>query len=141
MKLPAALLCRLPAPIPDDRVARLCLLAIRRLGTHGLHDEQIVHHLTEAFGSNAGRPLVALKVMMAEISAAASTPLLIAPCCCRRATGAELALLDVITRTDSDPASAQLLLADLLGNRRVDAAMQSVLLVARAFADAGRPLR
>ncbi|OYY91372.1 MAG: hypothetical protein B7Y45_03605 [Sphingomonas sp. 28-66-16] len=141
MPLPAPIARQLPSPLPDDPNARLCLLGIRRFGAHGLDDAVVTHQFLRAFGGSVQRPLIALRVMMTEVAAAASTPMMIAPCCCPRATAAERAMLDIIVRIPVRPAAARLLLADLLGNRQVDGVFTSVALVASAFADAGRPIR
>ncbi len=130
----------LPRAMPADADTRLFILAVRRMGVHGIDDAQIASHFMSAFGPAFRRPLITIRVMMTEIAAAASTPITIAPCCCSRITGAEAALVDIIARLDHQPLAARALAADLLGNRRVDAVMATLAMVANAFADAGRPI-
>lgn len=140
MTLMPSLAATLPTQLPEGPGARLCLLAIRRLGTHGLHDAQLVQHFMTAFGPGFRRPLIAVRVMVAELAVAATTEIAIGPCCCPRTTAAESALIKVVARVSTEPVAARLLLADLLGNRNVEAALTSVAFVAAAFADAGREI-
>ena len=93
-----------------------------------------------AFGEGFRRPLVLARTFMHELAATATLPITIAPCCCQRMTPAESILLTVIARSETDPARANLLLADLLGVRTADALRASATALAAAFADAGRPI-
>ena len=57
-----------------------------------------------------------------------------------RMTAAESAVLTVLARAETAPDTARLLLADLLGIRRIDGVLASATALAAAFADAGRPI-
>lgn len=127
-------------PLPHDADARLLLFAFRRMGAHGLNDAQAADAMLHAFGTGFRRPLVLMRAMMADLAAAATCPIAIAPCCCRRMTHAERAVLTIVARAGTAPDSARLLLADLIGARRPDGVLASVTAVAQAFADAGRPV-
>lgn len=127
-------------PLPETPSSRIALLAIRRMGAHGLHDAAAAHALFCNFGQGFRRPLVLLRAFMADLAATAEGTIAIAPCCCPRMTGAEAALVAVLARVEGQPEAAHLLLADLLGTRRVDGVLASAAAVAAAFADAGRPI-
>lgn len=134
------LLHPLPHTMPRCSNARLALFAIRRMGAHGLDDARAAHAVFTAFGQGFRRPLVLLRALMADLASSAAETIAIAPCCCSRMTPAEQALLAVIARVETTPATAHLLLADLLGLRRVDGVLASAAAVAACFADEGRPL-
>lgn len=138
--IPADMIATLPAPLPSEASARLCLLAIRRMGAHGLGDAPLAQHFLTVFGPCFRRPLLAMRIMLTELASASSSEIAIGPCCCPRMTAAEQTLIEVLARVPDEPEAAGVLLADLLGNRNVEAAMASVALVAAAFADAGRPI-
>ncbi|MGN6377190.1 MAG: DUF6628 family protein [Sphingomonas sp.] len=136
----AALAHPLPHLLPDDRNARLLLFAVRRLGAHGLHDAHVAQAFMAAFGQGFRRPLVLIRAFMQELASVATQPVAVAPCCCARATPSEMALLAVIARAETAPASARLLLADQLGARDVEGPLACAAAVAAAFADAARPI-
>lgn len=126
---------------PEDENARMAIFACRRLGAHGLHDGVAVDAMLRHFGCGFRRPLMLLRAMMTDLATTATSPIQIAPCCCRRLTAAEHGVLTILARCETEPAAARLLLADLLAVRRPDGALASVTAVAQAFADAGRPIR
>jgi hypothetical protein len=130
----------LPHALPDCRNASLALFAIRRIGACGLADAHAAHAFVGGFGEGFRRPLILMRLLMAELAGTATLPIAIAPCCCGRMTPAERALLTVLERAETAPETARLLLADLLGNRRVDGVLASACAVSQAFADAGRPI-
>jgi len=138
-----------PAPAPTQMLlhampacpnGRLALFAIRRIGAHGLADAHAAHAMLNGFGEGFRRPLVLMRAMMADFAATANGPISIAPCCCMRMTAAESAVLTVLARAETAPETARLLLADLLGIRRIDGVLASATALAAAFADAGRPI-
>ncbi len=135
-----ATLSALPHTAPPCENARIALFAIRRLGTHGLSDASAAHAFFIAFGKGFRRPLTLARAMMSDIAATSTMSISIAPCCCPRVTASEQALLTIIARVEHDRESASLLMADLLGHRRVDGVLASVAAVAAAFADEGRPV-
>lgn len=130
----------LPHAMPPCRNAQVALFALRRMGAFGLADAHVAHAFVGSFGESFRRPLILMRVLMAELAETATLPIAIAPCCCGRVTPAEQALLTVLSRADTAPDTARLLLADLLGNRRIDGVLASASAVAQAFADAGRPI-
>ena len=130
----------LPYALPACPNARIALFALRRMGAQGLHDARASHALFTAFGQEFRRPLVLMRALMADLAGTAAGTIAIAPCCCARMTAAERTMLTVIARVETAPDTARLLLADLLGVRRVDAVLASVAAVASAFADDGRPI-
>lgn len=133
-------LSTLPHALPACPNARVALFAIRRMGAHGLGDARAAHALFTAFGEGFRRPLTLLRAMMADLAASSAMPIAIAPCCCARMTPAERSLLAVVARVETQVDAAAILLADLIGQRRVDGVLASVAAVAMAFADEGRPV-
>jgi len=129
----------LPHALPTCANARLALFAMRRMGAHGLADARASHAMFTAFGQGFRRPLVLMRTLMAELASTAAGTIAIAPCCCARMTPAESVLLAVLARIDTAPATAQLLMADLLGVRRVESALMAAAALSAAFADEGRP--
>ena len=130
----------LPYALPACPNARVALFALRRMGAQGLHDARASHALFTAFGQEFRRPLVLMRALMADLAGTAAGTIAIAPCCCARMTAAERALLTILSRVETAPDTARLLLGDLLGVRRVDSVLASVAAVATAFADDGRPI-
>ncbi len=130
----------LPHMLPACPNARIALFAMRRMGANGLSDARAAHVLFTAFGQGFRRPLILLRALMADLAGAASGTIAIAPCCCARMTPAESALLTILGRIEYAPDAARLLMADLLGVRRVDGVLTSAAAVAAAFADEGRPV-
>jgi hypothetical protein len=131
----------LPHVMPNCLNGRIALLVIRRMAAHGVNDARAAQVMFQAFGAHFPRPLVLMRAMMADIAASAATSITVAPCCCPRATAAEIGLLHILEGAEQSPAKARLLLADLLGNRSVDGTLASVAAVSAAFADFGRPIR
>ena len=139
--LPASLVSEaLPHPLPDTAAARILLLAIRRMGAHGLDDAVAANTFLSAFGGGFQRPLLLARAFMAELAATSTTTIPIAPCCCARMTWAESAIVTAIGLAERRPDAAQLLLADLMAQRRADAILMSAAALAAAFADAGLPV-
>ncbi|QDX25483.1 hypothetical protein FPZ54_05230 [Sphingomonas suaedae] len=136
----AALGHSLPRLQPEDPAARLLLFGIRQLGANGLNDAAAAHAFVTAFGTGFRRPLLLLRTLMAEMSAASAGPIQIAPWCCARMTASEGALLDLIAQAERDSERARFLLSDLLGIRRVDGVLATAHALANAFADAGLPV-
>jgi len=133
----ASLLSR---PQPDDGAQRLVLFAIRQMGANGLEDASAAHAVITAFGKDFRRPLVLLRALMLELSAASARPIQIAPWCCCRMTPSEGALLTVLGKSLSSDDAAHLLLADLMGVREAGGVLATATALAVAFADGGLPL-
>lgn len=127
----------LPHALPDGPGERLLLLAIRRIGAHGLNDAVAANMFLSAFGSGFRRPLVLARSFMAELAATATATIAIAPCCCARMTWAEQALLEAVCHAERRPDLARVLLADVLAERRADAIVATAAALSAAFADAG----
>jgi hypothetical protein len=140
MSATKTLAAALPVLQPEDAGARLLLFGIRQMGAHGLHDACTAHAFVTAFGKGFQRPLVLLRALMAEMSAASAGPIQIAPWCCPRMTGPEATLLEVIGGIRTHPARAQMLLADLLGIRDATSVSFTAHALANAFADLALPL-
>lgn len=138
---PLTLAQALPAPLPTDPAARLLLFGFRRMGAHGLDDARAAHAFFTAFGEEFRRPLTLMRAFMADCAGTATAAIAIAPCCCPRATPAELAVVTALARAETRPDSSRLLLADLLSVRRADGVVASAAALAGAFADAGLPIR
>ncbi|HVJ03052.1 MAG TPA: DUF6628 family protein [Sphingomonas sp.] len=135
-----SLAAALPALQPEDAGARLLLFGIRQMGAHGLHDACAAHAFVTAFGRGFQRPLVLLRALMAEMSAASAGPIQIAPWCCPRITRAEATLLEVIGRARTNQIAAAVLLADLLGVRDATGVAVTAEALSLAFADLALPL-
>lgn len=130
----------LPHALPESNAARLLLLAVRRMGAHGLNDAVAANSYLSAFGRGFRRPLVLTRAFMAELAATATATIPIAPCCCARMTWAEASIVTAISEAERRPELSRVLLADLMAQRRADAIAASAAAVAAAFADAGMPL-
>lgn len=130
----------LPHVLPHLPGDRLALLAIRRMGAHGLADAHVANSFVAAFGGGFRRPLVLARAFMAELAATATATIPIAPCCCARMTWAEATLLTAIAEAERRPDLARVLLADVLAERRADAIVASAAALSAAFADAGMPV-
>lgn len=140
MSSSSQLAAALPAFQPDDPGTRLLLFGLRQMGAHGLADACAAHAFVTAFGKGFQRPLVLLRSLVAEMSAASARPIPIAPWCCPRMTAAEAALLGILGRARDNPAAASLLLGDLLGIRASAGILATAHALANAFADMGLPL-
>lgn len=130
----------LPHSLPETMAARILLLAIRRMGAHGLDDAVAANTFLSAFGRGFRRPLLLARAFMAELAATATTTIPIAPCCCGRMTWAEEALITAIGHAERRPDTARLLLADVMAQRRADAIAATAAALSGAFADAGLPI-
>ena len=129
-----------PHALPAGAGARIALFAIRRMGAHGLADARAAHVIFTTFGQRFRRPLILTRTLMAELASTAEGTIAIAPCCCPRMTPAEQILLAVLARVHDAPEAAQLLMADLLGVRRVESVLMAAAAMSAAFADEGRPI-
>ena len=127
-------------PQPEDPAQRLLLFGFRQMGANGLDDACTAHAFVTAFGKDFRRPLILLRTLMLDLSAASSRPIQIAPWCCGRITPCEGAVLAVLQKsTHGDPA-ANLPLADMLGVRDASGPLATATALAIAFADLGMPL-
>lgn len=138
--VPAPAPVLLPHPLPEPAGDRLLLLAIRRMGAHGLSDAQVAQRFVAMCGHGFRRPLVLARSFMAELAATATTTIAIAPGCCARMTWAEAAILTAIGEAERRPETARLLLADVMAQRRAEAIVASAAALCAAFADVGLPI-
>lgn len=127
-------------PQPEDPAQRLLLFGFRQMGAHGLDDACAAHAFVTAFGKDFRRPLILLRTLMMELSAASARPIQIAPWCCGRITPCEGAILAVLQKSMHSETSANLLLADMLGVRDAGGPLATATALAIAFADLGMPL-
>lgn len=125
---------------PEDPARRLLLFAFRQMGAHGLDDACAAHAFVTAFGKDFRRPLILLRTLMLDLSAASARPIQIAPWCCARMTPCEGAVLAVLERSSTSDAAANLLLADMLGIRNASGPLATATALATVFADLGMPL-
>jgi hypothetical protein len=130
----------LPVLQPEDAGARLLLFGVRQMGRFGVDDACAAHAFVTAFGKDFRRPLVLLRALMTEMAHASSAPIPIAPWCCARMTGTEATLLAVLGHVRTNPGTAGLLLADMLGVRDASAVLATAAAVSQAFADLGLTL-
>lgn len=130
----------LPHLVPGSADQRLMLFAIRRIAVGGLDDAHAAHAYITAFGRSFRRPLLLTRALMAEVSRVSGIRILVAPCCCPRATGHESLLIDVVSTATRDPRGAHDRLAAMLGVRHCLGAITSAQAVAQAFADLGHPI-
>ncbi len=130
----------IPYPAPDGRVARTLLLAIRRLATGGVSDAQAASIFIGTFGLGYRRPLMFLRVLIGEVSRIAQQPIIIAPCCCRRMSEGEAALLTIIISAREDPARARATLARTTGSLDGLAALSVAQALADTLDDIGHPV-
>ena len=130
----------LPTPLPACYNSRILLFAIRRMAAHGLNDAHAAHALLGWFGLGFRRPLVLLRALMAEVSRVSERRLAVAPCCCRRMTRSEAALIAAIQAAPADAAGTHDALRSLTGTRHCLGALSSAQALAQAFGDLGRPL-
>ena len=130
----------LPALQPDDPASRLLLFGVRQMGANGLDDACAAQAFVTAFGKGFQRPLILLRTLMMELSAASARPIQIAPWCCPRMTAGEGAVIAAVGKTMTNDRAANLLLADLLGTRDATGPVATATALAIAFADLGMPL-
>lgn len=141
MTIPTATtLAILPHSLPECPNARIALFAMRRMGAFGLNDARAAHAIFSTFGEGFRRPLTLMRNLMVGLASSSAGTIAIAPCCYRRMTHAEAALISILSRVEVQTQAAHLLMSDLLGIRAVDGVLASAAAVAMAFADNGRPI-
>lgn len=135
------LLTLVPHKMPASYVERTLLFAIRCLAAGGLNDASAANLLLGKFGLGHRRPLMLLRILMAEVSRISQRQIAIAPCCCLRMTEGEATFMSVIAIARSRPTEARARIARMAGT--LDCL--SVVSVAQALGDAlddiGRPLQ
>jgi hypothetical protein len=129
-----------PHPLPDGRVARTMLVAIRRIAAGGLDDAHAANILIGALGMGYRRPMMFLRVLMAEVSRVSAQSIAIAPCCCPRMTEGEAAFLLAIESGRDHPHVARAALARMAGTLDMLPALSVAQALGDALDDIGRPL-
>lgn len=129
-----------PHPVPDGRVARTLLLAIRRIAAGGLDDAYAANLFMGTLGMGYRRPLMFLRVLMREVSRVSQRSVPIAPCCCPRMTEGEAAFLLAIESGRSAPEVARAALARTTGTLDMLPALSIAQALGDALDDLGRPL-
>lgn len=119
----------LPLPLPRLPAERVMLIAMRRMGAHGLHDAHAAMLIFNTYGIGFRRPLVLLRAFMMELARGAQRQIVIAPCCARRMTRDEGRLLACL----SGPELAETVLRELCGTRDVAAVHSVAVMMAQAI--------
>ena len=89
---------------------------------------------------NYRRPLIILRALMLEVSRTSERSIAIAPCCCRRMTMDEAALLGAVEAAVARPGIARTLMARVTATLDCLAPVSAAQALNHAFADLGRPL-
>lgn len=131
----------IPHRAPTDPVARTLLVAIRRLAAGGLSDAHATNILIGDFGLAYRRPLMFLRVLVAEISRIAERQIHVAPCCCPRMTSGEAAFLTAILIARDNPDRARAALARMTASLDCLPALSVAQALGDALDDIGRPLK
>ena len=87
------------------------------------------------------RPLLFLRILLAEVSRVAERQITIAPCCCSRMTEGEAMFLMIINSARAQPESARAILARMTGSLDCRPVLSIVQALADALDDIGYPLR
>ena len=131
----------IPHPAPTEKVARTILVAIRRLASGGLNDAHATNILIGDFGMAYRRPLMFLRVLIAEMSRIAERQIPIAPCCCPRMTEGEATFLMIINSARGHPERARAAIARMASTLDCLPALSIAQALADALDDIGHPLR
>lgn len=127
--------CLLPLPLPDNRVERSVLFAVRRMAAHGVRDVSAAWLILDLFSTNFRRPLVLLRAFMLELSHAATNPIRVAPCCATRMTEHEGLIILTLFTASGDLASAEDALSRLTGSTRVFEPLSAAAVFGRAIGE------
>ena len=127
--------CLLPLPLPDGRVERSILFAVRRMAAGGVHDVNAAWLMLDLFSTGFRRPLVLLRTFMLELAHASQGPIRFAPCCAPRMTGDEGLILHVLRTSADDLPSAEEMLMLLTGNANVFEPLSAAAVFGRAVSE------
>lgn len=130
--------CLLPLPLPDNRIERSVLFAVRRMAAHGVRDVSAAWLILDLFSTNFRRPLVLLRAFMLELSHAATSPIRVAPCCATRMTEHEGLIMLTLFTASGDLASAEDALSRLTGSTRVFEPLSAAAVFGRAVGEQAR---
>lgn len=137
MSQPRAFGSCLPLPLPNGRMERTVLFALRRMAAHGVRDANAAWLMLDLFGVRFRRPLVLLRAFLLELAHASHGPIRIAPCCTPRMTADEELMLQALFGSANDIAAAE----DALRRLTRDAGVGEPLSAAAVFARVMTELR
>ena len=127
----------LPLPLPDDRIERLVLFAVRRMAAHGVRDVSAAWLMLDLCSTGFRRPLVLLRAFMLELAHAATGPIRFAPCCAPRMTEHEGLIMLTLFTAAGDLAAAEDALARLTGGGQVFEPLSAAAVFGRAVREDG----
>ena len=130
--------CLLPLPLPDGRIERSVLFAVRRMAAHGVRDVSAAWLILDLFSTGFRRPLVLLRAFMLELAHAATGTIRVAPCCAPRMTEHEGLIMLTLFTAAGDLASAEDALAQLTGSARVFEPLSAAAVFGRAIGEQAR---
>jgi len=130
-----------PHAAPDARIARTLLFVIRRLAAAGMDDAHAANAMLATFGMHYRRPLMFVRVLLTELARVSQQQIAIAPCCCRRMTEGEAAILLAIDVARAHPAVARGALTRIAGTLDTLAVLSVAQALGDALDDIGRPFR
>lgn len=130
--------CLLPLPLPEGRVERSVLFAVRRMAAHGVRDVSAAWLILDLFSTGFRRPLVLLRAFMLELAHAATGPIRVAPCCTPRMTEHEGLIM--LALFGGDLVSAEDALAQLTGRKEVFEPLSAAAVFGRAIGGPGARL-
>lgn len=127
--------CLLPLPLPDGRIERSVLFAVRRMAAHGVRDVSAAWLMLDLFSTGFRRPLVLLRAFMLELAQAATGPIRMAPCCSPRMTEHEGLIMTALFGAAQDLTSAEDALARLTGRGQVCEPLSAAAVFGRAIGE------
>ncbi len=130
----------LPFTAPSEHNMRLLLYVMRRIAVGGLKDAHGANAMLGTFGLSYRRPLMFLRVFMAELARASSRTISVAPCCCGRMTKHEAELLGILGDARRRPMETHERIARLIGAPDCRAPLSAAIALGDALADMGRGL-
>jgi hypothetical protein len=130
----------LSLPAPHDPLERLLLIAMRRMGAHGLRDASAALLLFDRFGLHFQRPLVLLRAYVMELARASQRQIVLAPCCAGRMTEDEGRMIAALALALTNPVESHRQLGRLCAAAAVDQPLSICLMLAQTLADLGQPL-
>lgn len=132
--------CRLPLPLPENEDLRLVLRIMRRMAAHGLRDAEAALLAIDGYGHGFRRPLVLLRVFVAELAQCSHRRITMAPGCALRMTMDEARIVGVLATASHNRANAREHLRALTDRHDVCSPFSAALAIGSALHDLGRPL-
>jgi hypothetical protein len=130
----------LPLAIPDGRIERLLLYAIRRMAIYGLRDAYVTNAMMGQFGLRHRKPLLLLRGFLAELARVSLRHIQVAPCCCLRMTQDEARILTVIAKSNTEPGWARYHLERLTGGEDAILSLSAAMAINDTLAELGVPV-